>query len=41
MVKRINDDLYYRYNADGEPDPTDEVAIKANGITFKYVGEEN
>lgn len=41
MVKRINDDLYYRYNADGEPDPTDEVAIKANGITFKYVGDEN
>ena len=40
MVKRINDDLYYRYNADGEPDPTDEVAIKANGITFKYVGDE-
>ena len=41
MVKRINDDLYYRYNADGEPGPTDEVAIKANGITFKYVGDEN
>lgn len=41
MVKRINDDLYYRYNADGQPDPTDEVVIKANGITFKYVeGEE-
>lgn len=38
MVKRINDDLYYRYNADGQPDPTDEVAIKTNGITFKYVG---
>ena len=38
MVKRINDDLYYRYNADGQPAPTDEVAIKTNGITFKYVG---
>ena len=39
MVKRINDDLYYRYNSDGEPDPTDEVVIKTNGIIFKYVGD--
>ena len=39
-VKRVNDDLYYRYNIDGQPEPTDEVAIKTNGITFKYVGGE-
>ena len=40
MVKRINDDLYYRYNSEGSPEPTDEVMVKTNGITFKYVGDE-
>jgi hypothetical protein len=40
MVKRVNDDLYYRYNSEGSPEPTDEVMVKTNGITFKYVGDE-
>ena len=40
IVKRVNDDLYYRYNSEGSPEPTDEVMVKTNGIIFKYVGGE-
>ena len=39
MVKMVNEDLYYRYNSEGSPEPTDEVMVKTNGVIFKYVGE--
>lgn len=40
MIQKVNEDFYYRYNNEGEPEPADEVAVTTNGITFKYVGEE-
>lgn len=37
MVNRVNEDFYYRFNSEGSPEPADEVKVKANGITFRYV----
>lgn len=39
-VKRVNDDLYYRYNTEGKPDEADDVIVRSNGIIFKYTNNE-
>lgn len=39
-VKRVNDDLYYRYNTDGKPEEADDVIVRSNGIIFKYTNNE-
>lgn len=38
-IKKINEDLYYRYNSDGSPEDVDEVNVRSNGIRFKYTNQ--
>jgi len=40
ILKRINDDFYYRNNDGGTPPDVDEINVNVGGINFKYVVEE-
>lgn len=40
ILSRINDDFFYRNNAEGTPPDVDEVNVAMGGVNFKYVVEE-
>ena len=37
---KVNEDLYYRFNNEGEPEDTDEVVINVNGFKITYTTDE-
>ena len=43
VLKKINEELYYRNNpqATDNPEETDEIDLNINGIQFKYVLKED
>ena len=44
VLQKINEELFYRNNSDklvyGRPEPTDEIIVIINNITFRCVSEE-
>ena len=40
VLSRINDDYFYRNNAEGTPPDVDEVNVDMGNVHFKYVVEE-
>jgi hypothetical protein len=43
LLNKINEDIYYKNKTSDSPplSHTDEIILNVNGITFKYVVDEN
>lgn len=42
MINKLNEDIYYRNNTEGEPEENiDEIKLNIHGIKFKYETEKS